>query len=118
MVEKIGSGINRMIGGMREANLPDPKFGLVGIFSSSFPRPVDFESWMKKWSGQLTTPLIKIIHGVYDNPSVTKEELSEIIGQGKTSVDNHINKLKKLGLIQRIGSRKAGRWQINKYSNK
>lgn len=35
-------------------------------------------------------------------------ELADIIGQGKTSVHNHIAYLRKLGILSRLGSEKAG----------
>lgn len=113
MVEKIGSGINRMKEAMRQANLPEPYFGLDGFFTAGFFRPVDFDTWINKWSDQLSTPLIKILYAIHDNPSVTKQALSDIIGQGKTSVDKHIDRLRELGLIERVGARKTGRWIIN-----
>jgi ATP-dependent DNA helicase RecG len=113
MVEKIGSGINPMKEGMRQANLPEPYFGLEGFFTARFFRPVDFDIWINKWSDKLNTPLIKILYAIHDNPSVTKQELSNVIGQGKTSVDKHINNLKQQGLIERTGSRKNGKWLIN-----
>ena len=117
MVEKIGSGINRMREEMRLVNLPEPDFRFVGFFTASFIRPVAFSNWINNWGDRLSTPLIKILHAIYDNPSVTKAELSDTIGQGKTSVDNHIVTLRKLGLIKRVGSRKNGTWKIIQLPN-
>ena len=50
---------------------------------------------------------------IRDEEKITKAQLSDIIGQGKTSVDNNINKLRNLGLLIREGSDKSGRWLIN-----
>jgi predicted HTH transcriptional regulator len=47
------------------------------------------------------------------NGKITKPQISNIIAQGKTSVDNHIAQLRKLGLLNRVGSDKSGQWVIN-----
>lgn len=113
MVEKVGSGINRMKDEMRKANLPEPVFSLEGFFTAKFYRPVDFDKWIHNWSAALTTPLVKILYAFHDNPEITKNELSNVIGQGKTSVDNYISQLKTSGLLLRQGSRKKGKWVIH-----
>ena len=50
----------------------------------------------------------KMLTAIYEEERITKQQLSDIIGQGKTSVDNNINKLKKLGLLTKEGSKKLG----------
>ena len=113
LVEKVGSGIKRMRDAMKDAGLIAPKFEIGGFFTVILYRPIDFEKWLEGWSLHLTTPLTKILFAVHDNERVTKAQLSDIIAQGKTSVDNNINKLRNLGLLIREGSDKSGRWLIN-----
>jgi ATP-dependent DNA helicase RecG len=113
LVEKVGSGIKRMRDAMKEANLVEPKFEMGGFFTVVFYRPMVFEKWLEGWSLHLKTPLVKILSAIYDEERITKPQLSDVIGQGKTSVDNNINKLKKLGLLTREGSDKIGRWVIH-----
>ena len=55
----------------------------------------------------------KILNAIRDNPSITKPEICKIVGLGKTSIDNYISKLKKKGMIERIGSNKTGYWKVN-----
>lgn len=113
LVERVGSGINRIKDAMKETGLPEPVFGLEGFFSLTLYRPIDFERWMQSWALLLSTPQVKILLAMHDNPGITKDQLSNIVGQGKTSVDKHIEKIRSLGLIERVGSKKAGNWQIN-----
>jgi ATP-dependent DNA helicase RecG len=112
MVEKIGSGINRMIGGMREANLPDPKFGIHGFFSVSFFRPINFEVWLSQLTLKLTTSQLNLLREIHLNGQISKKRLSERIKLGKTAIDNNISSLKQMGILQRIGSDRSGSWKI------
>ncbi|MBO9561204.1 MAG: putative DNA binding domain-containing protein [Niastella sp.] len=113
LVEKAGSGIKRMRDTMKEANLIEPKFEIGGFFTVIFYRPVAFEKWLEGWGAYLTTTLIKILLAIHDQERITKPQLSNVVGQGKTSVDNNIAKLRKLGLLTREGSDKSGRWLIH-----
>ena len=113
LVEKVGSGIKRMRDTMKEANLVEPKFEMGGFFTVIFYRPMAFEKWLEGWTLHLRTPLTKMLLAIHDEEKITKAQLSDIIGQGKTSVDNNINKLRNLGLLIREGSDKSGRWLIN-----
>ena len=45
--------------------------------------------------------------------ATSKPVLSTEVGIGKTAIDNNLTQLKDLGIITRIGSDKAGHWQIN-----
>ena len=56
----------------------------------------------------------KVLSEIQKNPKVTKEGLSKLVKRGKTAVDTAISILKKLGFIERRGSRKSGFWQVVK----
>jgi ATP-dependent DNA helicase RecG len=49
-----------------------------------------------------------------ENPSITREELAELLGITSDGVKYHIDNLRKQGVIKRIGGRKAGAWKIRK----
>ena len=53
-----------------------------------------------------------VLAEVRNNPNVTKEEISRLIGKGKTAVDNAVAALKENGFIERCGSRKNGFWKV------
>ena len=54
----------------------------------------------------------KVYYAILNNPQITKDEISVLIGIGKTTVDNNIAALKKEGKLIRVGSNKTGHWQI------
>ncbi len=54
----------------------------------------------------------KILIEMRDNPNITTEELRKILGISKTAVDNNISFLRKNGYIERVGSKKAGYWNV------
>lgn len=117
LVEKIGSGINRMREAMKEANLPEPKFNLEGIFTVTLFRPMAFDKWLGSWSDRLTENQREILKAVHNDNKITKPELSKLIGIGETAIDNNLAKLKTLGILYRKGSRKSGQWNINLFPN-
>jgi len=57
---------------------------------------------------------IKILELMRDNKYITTKELSEHIKISTTAVDNNISKLKKKGLLRRIGPAKGGYWEVIK----
>jgi ATP-dependent DNA helicase RecG len=113
LVEKVGSGIKRMRDAMKDANLVEPKFEMGGFFTVIFYRPMVFDKWLEGWNLKLTIPLVKMLKAIYDEERITKPQLASVIGQSKTSVDNNISRLRKLGLLTREGSDKFGRWVIH-----
>ncbi|HPA92386.1 MAG: Divergent AAA domain protein [Candidatus Methanofastidiosum methylothiophilum] len=54
----------------------------------------------------------RILEEIRNNPNITQIQLMQIIGIGKTAMQNNINFLKEYGYIERIGSNKAGYWNI------
>lgn len=51
---------------------------------------------------------------IRDNPTATQPEIAATLKIGKTSVQDSIAKLKKLGVIRRVGSNKTGRWAVER----
>jgi ATP-dependent DNA helicase RecG len=112
LVEKIGSGINRMKEAMRAANLPEPVFSLEGIFAITLFRPVDFESWLLKTSAQINDTQKNILREVYRKNSITAKTLAKILHISQTAIENNISALKDLGVLERRGSKKLGSYYI------
>ncbi len=54
----------------------------------------------------------KILAEMRDNPNITTEELRKILGISKTAVEYNISLLRENGYIERVGSRKAGYWNV------
>ena len=62
----------------------------------------------------LSSTQIKVLTLIRNNPNVTKPEMARITGASNGTVDNCISYLKKIGVIERIGSNKKGYWNILK----
>ena len=62
---------------------------------------------------RLNTTQIKVLSEIRDNPNVTAQQLMNIIGLGKTAIQNNVSYLRKNGYIDRIGSNKTGYWKVN-----
>jgi ATP-dependent DNA helicase RecG len=54
----------------------------------------------------------KILQIVKGNPSISKREMAETIGISTTAIDKNIEKLKRMGLLRRVGSPKGGYWDV------
>jgi predicted HTH transcriptional regulator len=48
------------------------------------------------------------------NQSVTTQVIAEELSIDRRNVESHIRVLKKLGLVEREGARKNGRWIVKK----
>lgn len=53
---------------------------------------------------------------VAEDPAITTTEISNLMGCSRTTVSNIISELKKLGVMERVGSDKKGAWKINDLS--
>ena len=62
----------------------------------------------------LNTTQIKVLTEIRNNVNITKPQLAILCNLGKTSIDNAISKLKKLGYIKRTELNKTGYWKILK----
>lgn len=112
LVEKIGSGISRMRNAMQEANLSAPVFNLEGIFAVTFFRPIIFDKWIESWKPSLNETRIKILSLINENNSISINSLSQSLEISTTAIDKNLNYLKDLGILEREGSAKKGKWKI------
>jgi ATP-dependent DNA helicase RecG len=111
-IEKMGTGINKMKKLISKAGLPPIKFEFDTFFTATFKRPI--EKWTKKLGEKLGENEIKIIELMKENKYVTTKELSGHIKISTTAIDKNISKLKKKGIVKRIGPAKGGYWEIIK----
>ena len=56
----------------------------------------------------------RILILIKENPYISKKELSKTIGISTTAIDKNITRLKKEGLLKRIGPDKGGYWKVVK----
>lgn len=53
-----------------------------------------------------------ILEIIKNKTNITYDEIASIIKRDRKTVQRAINKLKKLGFLERIGSDKTGHWKI------
>ena len=86
--------------------LPD---GLPDGLPNGLPKGLSEE--LSKGLFETTAKILKLIY--LDN-YISRETLAEKTGISVTSVQNHVNKLKSMGILKRIGSAKSGHWEVVK----
>lgn len=66
----------------------------------------------QKINVKITANQKKIIRAIKENPFVTQEELSQIVGIAKLNINKNMKKLQEQNLIERIGADKNGKWVV------
>ena len=86
--------------------------GLVenGINTSKFSQLDEY----KVGSKRLVENQLRLIELMLENPKISKQKMSEVIGISTTAIDKNINTLRKKGFIERVGSDKGGHWKVIK----
>ena len=79
-------------------------------YTATFQRPI--EKWTKKLGEKLGENKVKIIELIKENKYVTTKELSGHIKISTMAIDKNISKLKKKGILKRIGPAKGGYWKF------
>lgn len=74
---------------------------------------LDVKTLQKRLGEKLGINQMSILLLVHFYLRITRNELSQLLGFSFTSVDVNLNKLKYLHLLERVGARKNGYWQIN-----
>ncbi len=113
LVEKVGTGIPRMNRAMKNAGLFEPEYTTKGFFTVKLFRPIRFSKWLSNLEIKITKNQENILFVISENKKISITEISKKTGISNTAVDNNIKKLKTLNLINRIGKKTSGHWQIN-----
>ena len=116
-IEKYGSGIINVRNLLKENGNKDLEYVLheletkAVIYSQIF-KEKDLERDLEKDLENLGEKQRRIIKEIKKNPKITQEELSRIVGINEKNIRNNISKLKKKGLIKRVGPDKGGYWEV------
>ncbi|MDD7589275.1 winged helix-turn-helix domain-containing protein [Bullifex porci] len=65
-----------------------------------------------KVTQKVTVNQQKILKSIKNNPFITQDELSKVIGLSRKSIIQNMKKMKNNGLIKRVGAAKNGHWRI------
>lgn len=119
LIEKYGTGIQRVINLFRETGLPAPEFRNI---SDGFQVTV-FDSYINVGKGvgidvgidvgkEITDVQEKIYVLMKGNPIITISELASAVNTTSRTIERNIAALKEKGLVIRHGGRKDGKWIV------
>ena len=114
LVEKVGSGISRMVDLMAEAGLPAPEYRTEGFFTTVLYKDINTvkktgKKTVKETEKKTPELILEIIKG---NPRVTVSEIAEQCGLSYNGTYYHIEKMRKKGILTHKGGDKGGEWII------
>lgn len=118
-VERMGTGISRMRAITKAAGVPAPKFTSNLFFTITFKRPKSIaknvsgaEEVRRKFGEGSEISSEKILKLIEEDKYTSSKKISDAIGISPRAIEKQISKLKKEGYLKRIGSPKAGHWEI------
>jgi len=120
-IEQIGTGINRIKNSIKEHSQGAVEFSYNNFFVVTFTRTKKVTEKLGERVGErvgqkvgenLTENQNTIIKSMMKNPYISARELSGIIGISQRKIEENISKLKKKGILERIGPAKGGYWKI------
>jgi ATP-dependent DNA helicase RecG len=108
VIEKYGSGINRIKKLCIEHNIIEPKFEEMqkGLRVILYKQNITTQE-IKKISTKE-----KILTALKKDSSLTRGELAKLTYVSPDAIKQHLAKLKENGVIKRVGSTKSGHWEV------
>jgi len=103
MVEQLGSGIPRILRAYSKESF---------VFMPNFIRMVFYKSGAIGGQIYLTDRQRDIVDLIKQNPKISRRNIANILDINQSAVLKHLENLKKLGVIERIGGTR-GYWKIN-----
>lgn len=135
-IDAWGRGTLKIINSCAEFNLPEPSIieknggiEVTVLASNQEDNQVVNDGLVKGLAKELAKGLVKglvkdltenqrkLLDLIEANLNVTKVEMAKQVGISTTAIDNNIKTLKGKGLLERVGGRKEGYWQIVKPAN-
>jgi ATP-dependent DNA helicase RecG len=116
LIERYGSGIQRILGACRDAGLPEPLFedfsgGFRIRFAQSKSDAPQVTPPMKGDEGLnegLNEGLKSLLAAIRENPGVQAKELEKILARPIKTIERQVKTLTDLSRIERRGSKKTG----------
>lgn len=112
-IERMGTGIQDMLEHCKNTGLQPPEFKLDDAFVITiwWKKGIAFENI----GGQISDTQQMILLLLYENNKISRKAVAEKLKINESAIQKHINTLKRLGIIERIGSTR-GYWKIkNKF---
>ncbi len=120
--ENIGSGFPKILHAWQQVGWREPKLEnkltLEEVVLTLYvPEVVDIDGGQKttqKTTQKLSDVQERVVAYLAEAPKASRKELADNIGLTEDGVKYHLNKLKEMGVIQRIGPDKGGHWEVLK----
>ncbi|MBU0471209.1 MAG: winged helix-turn-helix transcriptional regulator, partial [Nanoarchaeota archaeon] len=118
LVEKMGTGINRIREECKKHGNVDFEIETNGFFIAKFKLKKmianrDLEKWGESVGKTVGKTVGKILALINENPKITREELSAKTGLTIRGIEWNLAKLKEKKFLKRIGPAKGGCWKVN-----
>jgi ATP-dependent DNA helicase RecG len=118
LIEAWGRGIERILQACRQAGIPEPELrqeptGLWTVFHFAAREAGSGEEvggTTQETTQENTRDTILAL--LRDRPTLTRRELAEIVGISPDGVKYHLDRLRAAGAVRRVGSTKAGHWEV------
>ena len=119
LVEAWGSGMQRILNGAADYELPVPE---VEVFDNMFRvnlfrKKINYTSELNFNDSMVNDKVNDKVNDLLDilivNPNYTVTELANIFKVSRKTIAARLKELKEKGLIERVGSARKGYWKIN-----
>ena len=128
----MGTGIERMKDAARKAEVAEPEFVLTDFFKTTFRRnesetPIDRQSVANRSQSMpngidngiddgiesgADKKSTRILNTIVTDPKITQSKLAAETGLSVRTVARELKILRDAGIIKRVGSDRAGYWEI------
>lgn len=123
LIDAWGRGIIKIIEACKQAGLPEPEITerdgglLVTLFKKNSKTISEqlrdnFGITSEQLRDNFGIEIVETFNLIEKNPGYTAEQLAKLVGKSSRTIESHIAKLKKAGIIVRKGSNKVGYWEV------
>lgn len=122
-IEKMGTGIERIRTALEKQKCPQVNIRYDTMFTLEFHRPThiktdgDSEKAVRKTRVKTRVKTrgktrVKILELIAENPQISTVQLAEAVGITVKGVEWQLSKLKKEGVLKRVGPAMGGHWDV------
>ena len=110
----MGTGIQDIISHCSNYGLAEPSFRMEDSFITTIYRRqgTAYKKVGGQIGGQITESLKQILLLIKQNQKISRKEISIKLNKNESAIQKQINRLKKMGIIERIGGTR-GHWKIS-----
>ncbi|OQY58367.1 MAG: hypothetical protein B6245_12225 [Desulfobacteraceae bacterium 4572_88] len=119
-IEQWGTGMRKMLTLCNDAGLSPPEFRESGLFfkvtffkKTETHQDCDDSREKESLPGDYPETTRKIAAVIRDEPHTTRKEIARQLGISEEGVKYHLKKLRKDGMLQRVGPGRGGYWEID-----